>query len=147
MQKSEIRVRRATMDDWKDIKSLVRAFPKQLMQSDVPEVESFFVGLIDGKIVGCCALQIHSGRLGEVRSLAVRKNFQGRGVGRRLVARCVSAARQKSFAAAFYHRPAKHVSQTRIFYFPKRKIRDVHAHALKNTLFFFTFLKYLLYWI
>lgn len=52
-------------------------------------LQTFQVAEIDGKVVGCCALQVVWSDLGEVKSLAVDADHFGMGVGRELVKSCV----------------------------------------------------------
>ena len=55
---------------------------------------NFFVAVTgDGEIIGCAALEIYSPKLAEIRSLAVSREAQRLGVGRRLVNACVERAR------------------------------------------------------
>ncbi|MBL8146016.1 MAG: GNAT family N-acetyltransferase [Anaerolineae bacterium] len=55
---------------------------------------NFFVAATgDGEIIGCAALEIYSPKLAEIRSLAVSREAQRLGVGRRLVNACVERAR------------------------------------------------------
>lgn len=54
-----------------------------------------FVAEREGQIVGFAALEIYSVKLAEIRSLAVSQDFQGQGVGRELVNRCVNLARDE----------------------------------------------------
>lgn len=63
------------------------------MQIHLPRPDEFFVAEEDGTIVGCCALEVYSQRLAEVRSLAVLTDHQGRGIGSALVAKCLEEAR------------------------------------------------------
>ena len=46
-----------------------------------------------GKLVGFAAIEVYSQKLAELQCLAVAKPFQGSGIGRALVARCVQRAR------------------------------------------------------
>lgn len=55
-------------------------------------LETFFIARLDGKIVGCAALEIYSQKLCEIRSLAVDPGAQGLGIGKGLVAACVDLA-------------------------------------------------------
>ncbi len=55
-----------------------------------------FVAEFEGRIVGFAALEIYSAKLGEIRSLAVRSEHQGQGIGRELVLRCVDLARHRN---------------------------------------------------
>jgi amino-acid N-acetyltransferase len=48
----------------------------------------------NGRVVGCCALTIIWADLSEVRSLAVDSDFQGRGIGRKLVEWTLDEARR-----------------------------------------------------
>ena len=88
-------IRKATKKDWQNILRLIREHPKQLMQHHLPRPSEFFVAIADGKIVGCCALEVYSRRLAEVRSLAVMKKYQGNGIASALVERCVAHAKKK----------------------------------------------------
>jgi amino-acid N-acetyltransferase len=38
-----------------------------------------------GRVVGCCALQVMDSDLAEIKSLAVKENARGKGIGRKLV--------------------------------------------------------------
>jgi len=55
-------------------------------------VRDFFVIETGGEVVACAALHVMWSDLGEVRSLAVRSDCQGRGFGRRLVKACKQEA-------------------------------------------------------
>ncbi|WP_281173759.1 N-acetyltransferase [Deferrisoma camini] len=56
-------------------------------------LRDFVVAWRGDEIVGLSALHICWVDLGEVRSLAVRRDLQGRGIGRRLVEACLEQAR------------------------------------------------------
>jgi amino-acid N-acetyltransferase len=83
------------------IRGLIRLFPHQLVQRNLPRVPSFFVACINGNPIGCCALQVYSKRLAEVRSLAVHPDFQDRGVASKLVECCVRRARRRRIRELF----------------------------------------------
>jgi len=84
-----------------EIRGLIRLFPEQLVQRNLPHVASFFVALAGDRIVGCCALQIYSKRMAEVRSLAVHPDFQDRGVASRLVQECIRRAKERGVRELF----------------------------------------------
>jgi N-acetylglutamate synthase-like GNAT family acetyltransferase len=94
------------------IRSLVRLFPQQLVQGHLPRVASFFIAEVSRKLVGCCALQVYSKRLAEVRSLAVDPEFQDLGIASKLVERCTERARDRGIReviavtsqTSFFHR-------------------------------------------
>ncbi len=77
------------------IRRLIAIYPQLLMQRDLPRVPSFFVAEWNGRLVGCCALQVYSRRLAEVRSLAVEPEYARQGIGRRLVEACRRRARER----------------------------------------------------
>ena len=77
------------------IRRLIREYPNLLMQSDLPRIQSYFFAEHQGRIVGCCALQIYSLRLAEIRSLAVVTDFVRHGVGRGLVDACQRRAEER----------------------------------------------------
>ncbi len=49
---------------------------------------------VDGKLVGFCALHIHSINLAEIRSLIVSEEVRGQRLGKRLVEHCLVEARK-----------------------------------------------------
>ncbi len=77
------------------IRDLIALFPRDLLQSDLPRFPSFFVAEQGGSIIGCCALQVYSKRLAEVRSLAVHPDYRGKGVAGRLVDACRARGRER----------------------------------------------------
>jgi amino-acid N-acetyltransferase len=56
-------------------------------------IREFHVAISGGEVVGCAALRLLWDDLGEVRSLAVRPDFHGRGLGARLVQSVIEDAR------------------------------------------------------
>ena len=89
-------IRPATPSDVSTIKKLTAAYPEQLVQDYLPDAEDFFVAEESGAIVGCCALEIYSQRLAEIRSLAVAKEHQAKGIGTALIEQCLSKARARN---------------------------------------------------
>ncbi|OGE81667.1 MAG: hypothetical protein A2826_01535 [Candidatus Doudnabacteria bacterium RIFCSPHIGHO2_01_FULL_43_23] len=89
------RIRKAKKSDYPKIKKLVSDYPGKLIVELLPEVNDFFVAEAGGEIVGCCALEVYSKRLAQVRSLAVAASHHGKGIGSSLVTRCVLLARKK----------------------------------------------------
>lgn len=100
MTSAPITIRMARAEDVPGILRLIQSYVEQrkLLARTLGEVDellpNFFVAVTEnGEIVGCCALEIYSAKLAEVRSLAVAPEIQGLGVGRRLVNACVERAR------------------------------------------------------
>jgi amino-acid N-acetyltransferase len=96
-----VEVRPARKSDMPAIRGLIRLFPHQLVQRNLPRVPSFFVASVGGRLIGCCALQVYSKRLAEVRSLAVHPDFQDRGVASKLVHCCTRRARERGIRELF----------------------------------------------
>ena len=90
-----MKIRIARKDDFPGIRRLIKMYPEKLMQAHLPRVGRFFVVIEDGKIVGCCALEIYSKRLAEIRSLSVEKKYHGRGIAIELIKHCLKRARKK----------------------------------------------------
>ena len=64
-------------------------------------LRDFWVVLEEGAAVACCALHINWADLAEIRSLAVDKRFQRRGMGSTLVHECLEEAREMGLARAY----------------------------------------------
>lgn len=69
-------------------------------------LQGFSVAELDGRVVGCCALEVIWSDLAEIKSLAVDKNSLGRKVGTSLVSAALEQANslgvQKVFALTLY---------------------------------------------
>ena len=76
----KMRIRDACPSDMPEIRALIRRYPEKLVQQDLPRAPSFITAFAGRRLVGCCALQIYSKRLAEVRSLAVEEEFQRQGI-------------------------------------------------------------------
>lgn len=76
------------------ITRLIALFPDKLVQDERPETNRFFVAEFEGRVVACCALDVYSKRLAEIRSLAVSPDHSRLGVGRLLVEACQRKARE-----------------------------------------------------
>jgi len=87
-----MKIRKAKAADKKAVEALISLYPKELVQDHVPALGSFFVAEERGRIVGCCSMDIYSRKLGELRSLAVSPNHQGKGIATALVKACVQEA-------------------------------------------------------
>ena len=97
----DIMIRPAKGADIRALAELIDPFVQQniLLRRTIDELAlllpNYVVAEADGKIVGCCALEVYSSKLAEVRSLVVAPSHQGQGVGKRLVDVCVERARQE----------------------------------------------------
>ncbi len=64
-------------------------------------VESFLVATCDDEILGCIALHDFEGGLFELRSLAVRHDLTGLGIGRQLVDAAIAVGRERGAIRLF----------------------------------------------
>lgn len=97
-----VTVRPATEADIPAIEILITPYVDDgtLLPRTVDELrelmENFFVAEIEGRLVGCAALEIYSWKLAEIRSLAVDASVHGAGIGKLLVQACVQRARDRN---------------------------------------------------
>jgi amino-acid N-acetyltransferase len=93
-------IRKAKIKDIKEIHKLINAFARQdlMLPRSLNELfdnlRDFWVAEDNKKIVGCCALHISWDDLAEIKSLAVLKHKQGRGMGRELALTCLTEAEE-----------------------------------------------------
>lgn len=91
-------IRKAKIEDIKQIQNLINTFAKQdlMLPRSLNELyenlRDFWVAEENKKIVACCALHISWDVLAEIKSLAVAKIKQGKGVGKALVEACLNEA-------------------------------------------------------
>lgn len=92
-------IRKARIKDIKQIQELIGYFAKRdvMLPRSLNELyenlRDFWVYEEKGKLIGCAALHISWDDLAEIKSLAVAKNNQGRGLGRDLVLACLAEAK------------------------------------------------------
>jgi amino-acid N-acetyltransferase len=102
-----MKIRDATIADAKAIHSLITyyaEFDRMLFRSmpDIYEnLQTFKVAEEQGRVVGCCALQVIWSDLAELKSLAVDKEFAGRGIGMSLVRAAIEKAKSLGVPKVF----------------------------------------------
>ena len=100
-------IRKATVDDVKQIQTLVTYYAKRdrmLMRSlnELYEnIRDFFVYVEGKKIYGCCALHVDWEDLAEIKSLAVAKVKTKKGIGAQLIERCLEDAKTLKVTKVF----------------------------------------------
>jgi amino-acid N-acetyltransferase len=100
-------LRNAKVGDAKTIFSLINEYAEQdkmlfRSMSDIYEnIRSFHLAENEGTVVGCCALQIIWSELAEIKSLAIDKNFLGRGIGMALVKYVLEQAKELGIKKVF----------------------------------------------
>ena len=93
-------IRKAKVADIKQIYNLITKFAlkEEMLSRSLSELydnlRDFFVFEESGKIFGCCALHVMWEELGEIRSLAVKTEEQGKRIGAKLVEACIGEMSQ-----------------------------------------------------
>lgn len=101
-------VRRARTTDVPSIKTLVDRYAgsgRKLLAKDLvtlyEDVQDFRVAESDGVVVACGALHVLWADLGEIRTLAVRPDCRGQGVGALVLEELVTTARELGLSRLF----------------------------------------------
>ena len=100
-------IRKATIDDIREIQELINFYAKQdrMLPRSLNElyenIRDFFVYEEAGKVLGCCALHVAWESLAEVKSLAVGESHQKKGIGEMLVKHALEDARKLKVKKVF----------------------------------------------
>ncbi len=100
-------IRKAKITDAQDIVAIINNFADEglmlprALNEVYEQLRDFFVCEREETIVGCAALHISWEGLGEIRSLAVKKDYQKEGLGRSLVQHCLEEARDLGMERVF----------------------------------------------
>jgi len=95
-----LKIRKATVSDIKLIHKLINEFAKkgEMLPRSLNElyenIRDFLIAEQDNEIKGVCALHILWEDLAEIRSLAVKKESQKKGIGSLLVKKCLNEAKK-----------------------------------------------------
>ena len=93
-------IRRANISDIEDILSILEPYTKEGIvlkrthEEIADSIEHFYVSETEGKLSGVAAYFTYSPLLVEIRSLAVRKSFFAKGIGKRLVKKIIHDIRE-----------------------------------------------------
>jgi len=93
-------IRKANIKDIKEIQKLINTFAKRdlMLPRSLNELydnlRDFWIAEENNKVLGCCALHVSWDDLAEIKSLAVQKNKQGKGLGKQLVYVSISEAKE-----------------------------------------------------
>ena len=84
-------IRKACLDDGLDIQKIINFYAKQgkMLARSLSEIyeniRDYSVAIEKGRLAGVVGLHVNWEDLAEVKSLAIKKNYQGRGLGEQLV--------------------------------------------------------------
>lgn len=96
-----IPIREASAADVPAIMELIGPFvaERSLLPRTMEELqrltENGFAVEVDSRMIGFAAVEIYSRKLAEIQCLAVAREFQGRGIGKRLIHCCVERAKSR----------------------------------------------------
>ncbi|MGC9045715.1 MAG: N-acetyltransferase [Thermodesulfovibrio sp.] len=102
-----MKIRKAAISDIKTIHKLINEFAKkgEMLPRSLNElyenIRDFFIAEENNEIKGVCALHILWEDLAEIRSLAVKKDSQKKGIGSLLVKKCLSEAKKLGVKKVF----------------------------------------------
>ncbi|HNY64497.1 MAG TPA: N-acetyltransferase [Deltaproteobacteria bacterium] len=101
-------IRKLLVSEVVEVKNLIDPFVKEglmlpkSLHALCQSVRDFWVVTgQEGGIIGCCALQVSWLDTAEIRTLAVKKEHQGKGLGRTLVNECIKEATQLGIKSLF----------------------------------------------
>ena len=100
-------IRKAKISDIKHIQALINIFAKKdlMLARSLNElyenIRDFWVVEEKKKIIGCAAMHISWDDLAEIKSTAVAKVSQGKGIGRELVLACLKEAKEMGAKKVF----------------------------------------------
>lgn len=93
-------IRKATRDDIPAIKDLIAANPTTILARSDDELNSlidgFWVAEHEGRVVGCCCLEVYSPKIAEIRTVIVHGSAQGMGFGSALVKTAADEAERQN---------------------------------------------------
>lgn len=107
-----MRIRKPLISDVKAMQKIINEFARreEMLPRSLNElyenIRDFYICEHKGEIVGLCALHILWEDLAEIRSLAVKRDFQKKGIGRRLLKKCLDEAKALGIKRVFaltYH--------------------------------------------
>jgi len=102
-----LKIRKAKVKDATEIFKILQHFalkevllPRSL-NSIYENIRDFFVCEVDGKIVGVGSLHVYWEDLAEIKSLAVKEEYQHLGIGRSIIQECLNEAKELGIKRVF----------------------------------------------
>jgi amino-acid N-acetyltransferase len=102
-----VKIRKARISDVRDVHRLLNGFAekKELLPRSISELyenlQQFYVADDGGRLAGCCSLAVQWDNLAEVKALAVSEEYQGRGLGAKLLQACLKEATDLGITRVF----------------------------------------------
>jgi len=93
-------IRQALKKDFREVKNLIdygskEGFILPRTKEDIQKnLDVFFVCELEGRIIGCCALDVYSWKMAEIRSLVILPQYRKKNLGTKLVKKCIAKAKK-----------------------------------------------------
>ena len=132
-------IRKAKISDIKEIQALINVFARKdlMLARSLNElyenIRDFWVYEFKSRVVGCAAMHISWDDLAEIKSVAVAKTYQDKGIGSQLITACLDEAKDLGAKKVFVltYKPKffnkfgfKRVKQSEL---PHKKIGRAHV--------------------
>lgn len=93
-------IRRAELSDIPAILELIAQSPDKLLPRSAQDYKDLigntWVAIDDSRVVGCATLEVYSPKIAEIRSVAVHKDYRGKGHGKELVRTAAAEAKARN---------------------------------------------------
>lgn len=93
-------IRAADIKDIPRIEALINENLDKLLPRETGEIEQliscFYVYELDGDVQGCCCLEVYSKKIAEIRTVAVRSSYRGKGIGTALVKHALEEGKRRN---------------------------------------------------
>ena len=95
-----MKIRKAKLEDIKEISKLIDeassygVLLKRSVEELTEDLQKFWVMTNENVVIACCALDIYSKKLAEIRSMAVKECYQGQGIATKILEFCITEARE-----------------------------------------------------
>ena len=125
-------IRKATVKDAKAIYNLLTDYAKKgvllprSLNSIYENIRDFWVYEREGKVIGCVALHIMWEDLAEIRSLAVKEEYKGEGIGSQLVKKALEEAWELGVSKVFS------LTYVKEFFIKKFRFREIEKSVLPH---------------
>ncbi|WP_461832229.1 N-acetyltransferase [Aquifex sp.] len=125
-------IRKATVKDAKAIYNLLTDYAKKgvllprSLNSIYENIRDFWVYEREGKVIGCVALHIMWEDLAEIRSLAVKEEYKGEGIGSQLVKKALEEAWELGVSKVFS------LTYVKDFFIKKFGFREIEKSVLPH---------------
>ncbi|MGB9621994.1 MAG: N-acetyltransferase [Brevinematia bacterium] len=121
-------IREASLEDVDSIFNLMKPFVDKgdllpRSKDDITDhIRNFIVAEVDGKVVGSMAIKFYSREMVEFRSLVVDVNFQGKGIGAKLVNEGIEIVKEMGVKRVFVLTRSENFFKKLGFYVVKKDI-------------------------